>query len=189
MQRHNNLTTWVCTLCVVNSHTVADFNPGDILSMRVALKLEHCAGIKVFTRLQSKLDKFKERAGFSMTSIPQRMKNMHTSLPWSYEYMYHNPAAICIISWMEDTNPSLPPTWRSFLQILREPGMGLSDLADQIEQKLEFPAKQQISTEQECELHKPNLIATFTKLLELMESHRNLKQRSLYICLFTIVPS
>ena len=147
----------MCTLCPVNSHAVANFNPNDTLSMRVALKLEHCADIKVFTRLQSKLAKFKERAGFSMITRPQRMTNVHTSLPWSYEYMYSNPAAICIISWMEDANPSLPPTWRSFLQILQEPGMGLSDLADQIEQTLEFSGKQQISNEQKCELHKTKI--------------------------------
>ena len=121
--------------------------------MRIALKLEYCADTQIFRRLQSKLNKFKERAGFSMTSSPpRRMKNTHTSLPWSYTYMYSNPTAICIISWVEDPNPSLPATWRYFLQILREPGMDLCDLADQIEHKLEFTRNLQVLQESNCEL-------------------------------------
>ena len=121
--------------------------------MRVALKLEHCAGIKVFGYLQSKLNKFKERAGFSMKSKPpRRMKNVHTSLPWSYTYMYSNPAAICIISWIEDPNSSLPATWRNFLQILREPGMDRRDLADQIERELEFLGNLHVPQGSNCEL-------------------------------------
>ena len=107
--------------------------------MRVALKLEHCANIKVFGHLQSKLDKFKERAGFVMKKDPsRRMRNAHTSLSWSYMYMYSNPAAICIINWIEDRNATLPATWRNFLQILREPGMDCHNLADQIKHGLEF---------------------------------------------------
>ena len=138
----------------ITTDAVAEFNPDDAISMRVALKLEHCADIKVFGHLQSKLSKFKERAGFSMANKPlRRMKNTHTSLPWSYTYMYSNPAAICIISWIEDPNPSLPATWRNFLQILREPGMDLRDLADEIEHKLEFTRNLQIPQESNCELH------------------------------------
>ena len=126
--------------------------------MRVALKLEHCADIKVFERLQSKLEMFKERAGFSIKTMSTRMANVCTSLPWSYEYQYSNPAALSINSWIEDPNPSLPPTWRSFLQILREPGMKLCDLADQIKQILELTGIQQIQEESDCKLHKLNVL-------------------------------
>jgi hypothetical protein len=121
--------------------------------MGVAFKLEHCADIKVFEQLQSKLQMFKERAGFSIKTSSMRMKNVCTSLPWSYEYMYSNPAAISINSWIEDPNPSLPPTWRSFLQILREPGMNLCGLADQIEQALELTKIQQIHKEPDCKFN------------------------------------
>ena len=104
--------------------------------MRAALKLELCAGVKVLTLLQSKLDKFKERAGFTITNKSQPMTKTQASLPWSMEYKYSNPTMKCIMSWLEDENASLPPTWRNFFQILREPGMNLSDLADQIERHL-----------------------------------------------------
>ena len=132
------------------SHAVADFDPDSVVSMRVALKLEYCANIKVFERLQSKLSMLNERAGFSMTRKPNRMKNVGVSLPWSYEFMYSNPAAMCIISWVEDPSPSLRPTWKNFLQILREPGINLCDLADQIEQVLEFSKHPQTTEAPNC---------------------------------------
>lgn len=121
--------------------------------MGVSLKLEHCANIKVFEGLQHKLEMFKERAGFSIKTKSTRMTDVCTSLPWSYKYMYSNPAAISISSWLEDPNSSLPPTWRSFLQILREPGMNLCNLADQIEQALEFTGTHKIQEEPDCKLN------------------------------------
>ena len=108
------------------SHIVVPYNPDNKISVSAVLKLELHYDIKVLTRLGLQLYAFKDRAGFSMLPKPLPMADLYdVSL-----------AANNIMNWVDDNSPSLPPTWRSFLQILREPGMNLSDIADQIESLL-----------------------------------------------------
>ena len=100
--------------------------------MSAVLKLELHSDIKVLTWLGVKLDAFRKRAGFSMLPKPLPMSDLYdVSL-----------AANNIMNWVDDDSP-LPQTWRNFLQILREPGMNLNDIADQIESLLSTTENQQ----------------------------------------------
>ena len=106
---------------------VVAYNPDGRISVQAVLKLERCANIKVLTQLQTsqqKRDKFKKRADFSLSDKSLLLSNLYTDLL---------AAVKCIKSWVDDEKASLPPTWRNFLTILREPRMNLADNADQIE--------------------------------------------------------
>ena len=98
------------------------FSRDSKLTVQAVLKMIHCIGLD-FSRLCKKLDKLKEKAGFKLSSCHSPLANL-----------YENPSiARCIWNWIDDQTPSLPPTWGNFLDILREPSMDMTDLADQIE--------------------------------------------------------
>ena len=89
------------------------------------MKLKECCEIKGFDKLVMKLSIMKEKAGFSMSDyLPLSNTYDDQMLP---KYIW---------SWVNDEKAFLPPTWKNFFHILREPGMGLSDLADDIEKYL-----------------------------------------------------
>ena len=116
-------------MCIRDSFyiLVVAYNPDGRISVQAVLKLERCANIKVLTQLQTsqkKLDKFKKRADFSLSDKSLLLSNLYTDLL---------AALKCIKSCVDDEKASLPPTWRNFLTILREPRMNLADIADQIE--------------------------------------------------------
>ena len=94
--------------------------------MAAVVKLDLHIGISVLVKLSAKLDSFKERAGFSISQ-----KNRLPILE-----LYKESAAVkCIQCWVNDENPSLPPTWNNFFQILRE--LKLSDIANEIDRYLQ----------------------------------------------------
>ena len=113
-------------------------NPEKRISPNALLKLELYANIPILTQLcvQQKLGPLKERAGFSQSQMP---------LPLAGLYCNISPAVNCIRSWVDDNSPSLQPTWKIFIQTLREPQLNLGKTAGQIETYLQI-------SEQETEL-------------------------------------
>lgn len=106
------------------------YNPEKKISLSAVLKLELCANIQVLTQLytQQKLGPLKERAGFSQSRIPLPLASL-------YDNMSH--PAKCIKSWVNEENPTLQPTWKNFLLILREQEVNLADTAEQIDHYLQ----------------------------------------------------
>ena len=88
------------------------------MTVQAVLKMIHCIGLD-FSLLCKKLDKLKEKAGFKLLPCPLPLDNPSI--------------AESIWNWVNDQTPTLQPTWTNFLDILREPSMDMSDLADQIE--------------------------------------------------------
>ena len=130
--------------CFQSSLLVLPYNPENKISVAAVLKLDLYAGIKVLTRLGTQLDNFKERAGFTIS--------YHKPLPMS-ELYEESSTVKCIKSWVDDETSSIPPTWNNFFQILREPTMNLSDIADDIDRYLESTAqKEQSEQKRDSEL-------------------------------------
>lgn len=120
---------------------VLPYNPEGKLSVAAVVKLDLHAGFHVLAKLSANLDSFKEKAGFSIS------QNKPLLMPDLYK---ESSAVKCIQSWVDDEMPSLPPTWKNFLQILRE--LELSDVfADEIDHYLKSTAQKQQQQEQKQE--------------------------------------
>jgi hypothetical protein len=121
---------------------VLPYNPDDRISVVAVAKLDLHVGIDILAKLSANFDNFKEKAGFS---VPQ---NKSLLIPKLYnEYR----AVKCIQYWLDDDKPPLPPTWKTFLQILRE--LNLSDIANKIDQYLQSTAQtQQPESKQDSEI-------------------------------------
>ena len=103
------------------------YSPDANISVEAVVKLKECQKLQSFDKLTWKGDKLKEKAGFTMSKF---------QMPFANIYDTSDSLSKSIWSWTEDPKPSLPPTWKTFLQVLREPDMGLRDLADQIDEYL-----------------------------------------------------
>ena len=114
------------------------YNPEKRISPNALLKLELYANIPVLTQLcvQQKLSPLKKRAGFSQSQMPNPLASLYYNI---------SPAVNCIRSWVDDKSPSLQPTWKILIQVLREPELNLGTIAGQIESYLQI-------SEQETEL-------------------------------------
>ena len=118
------------------------YNPDGRISVAAVAKLDLHAGIGVLAKLSTKLDSFKERAGFSITQ----------NNPLPIPELYKESAGVkCIQCWVNDEKPSLPPTWNNFLQILRV--LKLGDIANGIDHHLQSNAQiQQLEPKRDSEL-------------------------------------
>jgi hypothetical protein len=126
------------------SSLVLPYNPDREISMAAIAKLDLHVGIDVLAKLRAKLGSFKERAGFSISQ--------NKPLPIPELCCNKEPAAVkCIQCWVNDEKPSLPPTWKNFLQILRE--LNLGDIANEIDHYLQSTAQiQQPEPKRDSEL-------------------------------------
>ena len=117
---------------------VCPYNSEKRISPSALLKLELYTNIPILSQfcVQQKLGVLKESAGFSQSHMPIPLANLYYNI---------SPVIGCIRSWVDDKNPSLQPTWKNFIQILREPELSLGKMAGQIESYLQV-------SEQENEL-------------------------------------
>jgi hypothetical protein len=112
------------------SSLVLPYNPDGRISVAAVAKLDLHVGIDVLAKLSANFDSFKEKAGFSVS------QNKSLLIPG----LYNESAAVkCIQCWLDEDKPSLPPTWKTFLQILQE--LNLSDIANKIDQYLQSTAQ------------------------------------------------
>ena len=108
------------------SSLVLPYNPDGKISVAAVIKLDLHIGIGVLVKLNAKFGSFKERAGFSIS------QNNPVPIPELYK---DSEAVKCIQCWVNEEKPSLPPTWKNFLQILRE--LKLGDIANEIDHYLQ----------------------------------------------------
>lgn len=97
------------------------------------MKLREQQNIKGFDELAKKLGKLKEQADFCILSSP--------CLPLPYTMRDDSSLLKYIWNWSNDQEACFQPTWRNFFRILREPGMDLGHLANQIEKYLASTSK------------------------------------------------
>ena len=110
--------------------------------MAAVVKLDLHAGVHVLAKLSAQFDSFKERAGFSISQ----------NKPLLMQDLYKESSGVkCIQSWVDDEMFSLPPTWKNFLQILRE--LKLSDIADEIDRFLKSTAQIHEEQKQDSKHH------------------------------------
>ena len=108
------------------------YNPDGRISVAAVVKLDLHVGIDVLAKLSTKVDSFKEKAGFSISQKE----------PLPIPELYKEPEAVkCIQCWVNEEMPSLPPTWNYFLQILRE--LKLGDVASKIDDYLQSTGQMQ----------------------------------------------
>ena len=121
---------------------VLPYNPDGRISVAAVVKLDLHIGIDILTKLSTKLDSFKERAGFFITQ----------KKPLPIPKLYKESEAVkCIQCWVYEENPFLLPTWNNFLQILR--GLKLGDIAHKIDHCLKSTAQiQQPESKRDSEL-------------------------------------
>ena len=100
--------------------------------MAAVAKLNLRGSSEILAKLNTRQDSFKEKAGFS-NSKPRSIQ---------LKDLYKDFLAVNGIQrWVDDESPSLEPTWKNFLLILREPTMDLTDVADEIETYLKSTAQ------------------------------------------------
>ena len=100
--------------------------------MAAVAKLDLHIGISVLTKLSVQLDSFKERAGFSISqNTPFLMSDLYEA----------SQTMKCIHSWVHSHMPFLSPTWKNFIQILRE--LKLGDVAAEIDHYIQSTAQTQ----------------------------------------------
>lgn len=80
------------------------------------IKLEYYHKIQVLSQLTpARLRQLKRRAVFNLKLLNDEEKRLGTSDP---------AVKVYIKSWLQDETAGCPPTWKNFLVILRDVGMG-----------------------------------------------------------------
>ena len=114
--------TGVMETCGFLYFLVPPYDPDGQFSMSALCRLEN-KGIQVLTSLAACHKKLTEAAKVTFTGRA------------NFEYKHSSSKLeIVIRHWTLGENPTLPPTWRSLYQVLRE--LGLEELSQQIEEFL-----------------------------------------------------
>ena len=129
-------------LNVILSQLESAFSIDAKITVEAVIKLRELQDFPGFDTLDLKLDKLKEKAGFGLCQ----------TLP--LYRIYDDPLSqlpCCIWNWTMYPNSALEPTWKNFFDVLREPGMGLGDLADKVEDFFKSSSKTEITDERDSE--------------------------------------
>lgn len=108
------------------------YNRDGKISVAAVVKLNLHVGVDILTNLSAQSVHIQEKAGFKI--LVSQGKPLMSDL-----YKESSAAVKCIQSWIDDDASSLLPTWKNFLQILRE--LKFSDVADEIDRYLQSTAQ------------------------------------------------